>query len=685
VAANLLAAVLMVVFLSSGRDLGGVTQTIAVEDENGAVTERVVPKSEYRRRLLVFYPDHADGDDESCSSETMAFLLSLDLSQDGFVDAVLPMTIIGAFRDAGSDDGHGLPQQLKRKIARDAHISHFMTGSLARQDGEWQLVSELHESESGKVVARRTITAADQFAMTDLVSRQLREDLGVPAAHLNDNPDLPIAELTSSDEQAVDSYIKALLAVTHHNDWAGAIPHLNNTVELDPNFTLAQFLVFAVQQTLGDADAASEAIAVAMDNIYRVPERIGFLIKSHYYYSEKQDSDKAVAVLKMWSQLYPNDVSAYEQMAIHMIIRQDIPGAIAAYEQILNIDPSRVQYLENLADLHRQLGDFDQAEDCLKRYVESFPARADGYEHLADFYSLIGRLDEAREALSQAQLLDPGNLELALGLIDLDIKIGKFDESEQALAAMLAEAKGTRDRLRIYGRQLNLAGLQGRPDEVIAILEAFHAARLEIQNPLQAKLIYSLLLPQVCSAGRPAETLEMLAEVESQMAAPYDDLTGVGEAWVYADLGQVAEARASLARALVVVEAFKFETLRAQIALIEGMIAEADGQLAEAIVHYRDAKDNAIQITPVFKFQLIRALRLNGQFDEAMDLLEESLKVDPAHPRYQLELAQLQYEKGNLSRARESLDRALSAWEKAGPEYRPAQEAQRLADQLKAS
>jgi len=685
VAANLLAAVLMVAFLSSGRDLGAVTQTIAVEDENGAVTERVVPKSEYRRRLLLFYPDHGAGDDDSFSRETMAFMLSLDLSQDDFIDAVMPMTIAGTFRDAGSEDGHGLPQQLKRKIARDAHIDHFMTGSLTRSDGEWQLVSELHESETGKVVARRTNKAADQFALADLVSHQLREDLGIPAAQLNDNPDLPIAEMVSADAEAVASYMQALVAVAHHNDWTGAVPHLELAVERDPDFTLALFLLFAVHQTLGNADAASADIAAAMDNIYRVPERLGFMIKAQYYYSEKQDADKAMAVLKMWSQIYPNDVSAYEQLATHMIIRQDLPGAIAAYEQILAIDPSRVQYLENLADLHRQVGDFDQAEECLKRYVEAYPARADGYENLADFYSLTGRLDEAREALSRAQLLDSGNLSLALGLIDLDIKIGKFDESEQALAALMAESETPRDRLRIYGRQLNLAALQGRPDEVISIIEAFHATRLEIQNPLQANLIYSMILPVVSMAGRPNEALVMLADVESQMPAPYGDLVGAGEAWVYADLGQVEEARTSLARAVAVVESFKFETMRAQIMLIEGMIAEAEGELDAAIAHYRDALDNAIKIMPIFKIRLIQTLRRDGQYDEAMTQLEEALKVNPAHPEYQLELAQLYYEKGSMAKARASLDRALTTWKKAGPEYRPAQEAQRLADQLKAS
>jgi tetratricopeptide (TPR) repeat protein len=501
VPANLLTAALVLVLLFSGRDLGAVTQTIAVEDENGAVTERVVPKNEYRRRLLIFYPENRASEDDAWVRETMAFLLSMDLSQDGFVDAVIPLSMPGTMQDAGSSDGHGLTRPLQRKITRDANIGHFLTGSIGQNDGQWQFTTELHESESGKILAQRTNAAADLFSLADLVSRQLREDLGIPAAHLDENPDLPISELTSTDLQAVASHVQAMLAITHFNEWDAAASHLEDAVERDPHFTLAQFLLFSVRKTLGDAEGASTAIAAAMENLYRVPERLTFLIKAQYYYDEKQDSDKALAVLHMWSQIYPNDVDAYEVQAIYYYVRQDLPSAIAAYEQILAIDPSRVKFLENLADLHTQLGNFDEAEGYLKRYVEIFPARADGYEDLSDFYSTTGRLDEARDTLAKAQLLEPENTKLVLSLIDLNIKVGKYRESEQALADLLKDAETARDRLQISVRQINLATLQGRPDELIERLESMYEAGLEILNPLQINIGYSQMLPAVSMVG----------------------------------------------------------------------------------------------------------------------------------------------------------------------------------------
>ncbi len=683
VPANLIAVGVLLVILFNGRDLGAVTETIAVEDENGTVTERIVPKNEYRRRILVFYPENSGPEEDVWAGETLAYLLRLDMSQDVFLEVILPSLIPNRLKEAGSEDGHGLPQPKQRKLARDAHIGHFLSGSLQHQGGLWQLTTELHESESGKISSQRTTEAADLFTLVDLVSRQLRQDLGIPAAHLEESPDLPIAEMTSSEIQAVASHVEATLMISHFNDWEGALPLLEGAVQSDPQYALAQFDLFAVLQSLGEEERASTAIAAAMENLYRVPERTSLKIKAMYYYNEKQDAEKSLAVVNMWTSIYPDDVEAYELQAIFYFVRQDLPKTIAAYERILEIDPSQVSYFENLADLHTQLGNYDEAEGYLKRYVEIYPTRSDGYEDLSDFYSTIGRMDKARDALAQAQLLDPENSDLTRSLIDLDVKAGKYAESEKALADLLTTAETTRDSMLLYARQVNLAGLKGRPDDLIDRIDSFHEATLKTQNPLQANLVYSMTLPAISEVGRPHEALERLAEIRLRVPPTYQDLVGVGEAWAYADLGLVQEATASLEAAKVIVEKLKFETFRSTMALIQGMITEADGDLDGAIPLYREAMETAIRTEPAFRIRLIRALRLAGKNDESMDVLKDSLKSEPAHPRYMLELAHLEHDQGNLDKARRHLAVALAAWADAGPEYQPAQEARQLADQLK--
>ncbi len=429
--ANFLAIVLLLFFMFRGQDLGAITKTIEVQDENGTVSERVVPKNQFRRRILIYYPENIGAQENDWARETINVLQALDLDQDVFVDPITPMSIVESLQDAGCDDGHGLTRPLQRKIAHDGHLAYFLTSTINQENGVWTFASELHESESGRILANRTAEATDLFTLADLTSRQIREDLGIPSSHLERSQDFPIAELTSSDLVAVKSQVEGMIAITHENDWAKAASLLDDAVERDPGYAMAQFLRFAVYQTLGQPEESTEAITIAMENLFRVPERTSFMIKSQYYFNVKQDADKSMAVLKMWSQIYPNDVEAYSMQALYYFIRQDLPNTIAAYEKILTIDPGQVKLLRKIASLYQQSGNLDEAERYFFQYVERFPTDTKGYCDLAYFYSSTGQLIEAREALEKAQLIDPGELDLVLGLVDVDIKSGKFDEAAQ--------------------------------------------------------------------------------------------------------------------------------------------------------------------------------------------------------------------------------------------------------------
>ena len=163
---------------------------------------------------------------------------------------------------------------------------------------------------------------------------------------------------------------------------------------------------------------------------------------------------------------------------------------------------------------------------------------------------------------------------------------------------------------------------------------------------------------------------------------PYTDLVGVGQAMVDADLGRVAEAKAALTAAVAVIEEFKFETLRPNVSLVEGMIAEAGSDLETAIRHYGLAVDTAIKVEPVFRLRLARALRLAGQEKEAHAVLADATKYEPSHPWFQLERAQLHFSQGDLVQTRQLLDAALATWAEAAPDFEPAQEARQLLARL---
>lgn len=680
--ANLIAAAILLAVMFSGKPLGAVTRTIAVQDEEGATTERVVPKSEFRRRVLVFYPENAGPAEDDWARETQAFLLFVDLNQDVFLEVMMPFGLAEAFERVGSPDGHGLTGSQRRTIARNAHYGHFVTSHVERGGKGWLLETKLHAAESGRVLASRDFEAESFFDLADQASLQLRKDLELPTAHIEESQDLPVSELYSENLEAVKLNVQATLAATHHNDWAGAAPLLEEAVALDPAFASAQFLRFAVNQTLGNREIAMEAITAAMENLYRLTERTSFLIKSQYYFDVVQDPDKAMAVLQMWSQIYPSDILAYTYRGIYLLIRNDVAGAIDAYEQILEIDPSQYRFLGELADLHQRLGQHDEAERYLLRYIDIFPARMDGYEDLSDLYTSIGRLEEARATLEKAQLLDPAAIDLALGLVDLDLRLGEFDSARAALTRELDRIETSRDRSKVHSRLMNLESLTGHPDAVVSAADSMYRAMLEFRNPLQVEVIMAMILPRLSTDGRPDEALERLRAARSRISKPFDKMTGASIARVLADLGRTDEARVALAEAVEIIDNLGYETLRPHVYLAEGRIAEIEGDLDLAIDRYRAAVEAAPQREPNFALPLARTLRLDGKRKESRELLDELLVRWPGLPEGYLELALLLEESGKIEEARGHLRHARSAWSDADPDFPAAARAAELAGRI---
>lgn len=677
--ANILAIVLMLFFVFRGQDLGAITQSIEVQDEHGVTSERVVPKAQFVRRILLFYPENIGDAQNDWARETLNVLQGLDLDQDVFVGVILPTSLPVAMKDAGSDDGHGLTRPHMRKMVNDLHLPYFLTSTINFENDVWIFKSEMHESESGRMVASHTTEAGDLFTLADLTSRQIREDLGIPSAHLKNNLDLPIAELTSNDLEAVKNMVEGLTVIALKNDWDKGAPLLEDAVERDPGFALAQLILFSVYGSLGQNEQAAEALTIAMDNHFRVPERTGFLIKSQYYYNVNKDSDKSMAVLKMWSQIYPNDVKAYSMQASYHLVQNELPEALAAYEKILSLDPYQVTLLRKIADLYQYLGNSEEAERYYLQYMGEFPSDTKGYRDLAGFYSKAGQFDKARETLEKAQLVDPNELDLILGLIDLDIKTGKFHESALALDAELGRAKTVRDRGQVLARRMNLHGLLGQADQLIRDLEFYQSAMLETQNPLQAKLVFAMILPQVSMVGQPQDALQRLDILAAEINSPYDQLVGMSRAWVLTTLGRSEEAKTNLASATEVVDMWKIESYRPYLLLVGGMIAEDEEDFSTAVSLFQEALETSLEIAPVHHLRLARALVKNDQLDEARKVLESAMKVNPAYPEYHLEMALILHDSGMSEKAKEHLAQAQNAWGKAHPDFIPAQRARELA------
>ena len=82
---NIILSAALLLFLFHGKDLGSTTQKVSYTDEEGKAVERIIPKSEFRKKVALFYFDNETGDlEKNWLQYGMVNALEMDLAQQVF-------------------------------------------------------------------------------------------------------------------------------------------------------------------------------------------------------------------------------------------------------------------------------------------------------------------------------------------------------------------------------------------------------------------------------------------------------------------------------------------------------------------------------------------------------------------------------------------------------------------------
>ncbi len=674
----LVVAILFLIF--HGKDLGAVTTTVAVEDENGKVTERVVPKTDYRKRIVLYAFENTGPADQQWLCHGLPVLLDNDLSQDPFVDTRLTAEMIAPLRDAGFPEGLDLPRALQRKVARESHYSYFLTGKVWREGEIDFIATELHASDTGRVLARREFQGPDITVLVDELSLQLRKDLDIPAGYINQHPDVAVAEIISDDLVAIEFFVRGAVMITLHNDWEAGKELLKEAAERDPTFALAQYLLSTSYSLTNHPEEAAIAINASMAHLYRLSERTQLQIKAVYYFNE-QDVDKSMAVLDMWTQLYPQDSEGFLQKAFFMILRNDRASAISAYEEVLRINPHQYEMLLRIGGLYQDEGDYPQAEKYLTQYAECFPTSIQAWTELADLYLDYGELTQAAETLEKALLVEPGHIATRCVLASIAARDGRFAEAGELLANLRTSANSGQELADVIEEQLKLSADRGRIGNARVFLDDYMTSVHELYDPTQISIIHALKLRFLVDVGKSEEMLVLIDNMVSTAGPMIDLMIAYFKFEPLIELNRLDEAQTIIDKAEELINQMKIEIWRSRIAEARGSMAIARSDFDEAKAFFRRAVETSPTSTRLQR-SLGRVLRLTGKFDEAEQVLNKVLKYDPANGQTNFELAKLFAESNQLTRAQEHLRLTLRAWEDADPDFIPAIEARAFSNTL---
>jgi serine/threonine protein kinase/tetratricopeptide (TPR) repeat protein len=364
---------------------------------------------------------------------TLKQALAVVLEQSPYLNIVPDQTVRRALQFMGRPADERVTGSVAREICEREHIKAMLSGSIASLGSQYVVALDATNCATGDSLAREQVTAATKEAVLSSVGKAastLRGRLGESLASIQ-KFDTPVTEATTSSLEALKAYA-AGDEMRNGGGEAESIPLFQHAIELDPNFAMAYARLSAVYNNLGEEDRAMDMAKKAFDLRERVSERERFYIDDHFY-TANGDIEKDKQTLELAISTYPNDSTAYANLAL-----------------IYNI----------------YYGQFDKAIGLANDFTRLEPAAPFGYVHAAGPYMALNRLEEARSTLQRAVDTKADNLFVHELLYDLAFLNGDAD-----------------------GMQRQMQWAEGKPSEYLLLNAAAEAAAAHGQMHRAEELI----------------------------------------------------------------------------------------------------------------------------------------------------------------------------------------------------
>jgi len=204
--------------------------SVSAEDETGTTVERTIPKADYRKSIAIFFFRNESGTDEDWVGWWLPHGIYLDLVQDYYFDNRDPFQLSRALADAvGSLDAITLA--LMQATARTSSLTHFLEGSVLQID-PYEVVIRLYQTAGGRLLVSHTYQGGSLGDIIDQISVDLKREMGLGNAQITQAQDLPVEALTSSSEEALESYTRGLVQVYYESNWINSMPYFEATTGL---------------------------------------------------------------------------------------------------------------------------------------------------------------------------------------------------------------------------------------------------------------------------------------------------------------------------------------------------------------------------------------------------------------------------------------------------------------------
>jgi tetratricopeptide (TPR) repeat protein/predicted Ser/Thr protein kinase len=452
-------------------------------------------------------------------------LLTVAIEQSRFLTVFPRARTVDTLRRMQKPIDARLDPATAREICLRENLQTLITGEVVPAGRGYRIAVRIVDPQSEMTLAALAEPLSGKQGLWDAVDRlsaKLREDLGEERSVVK-RDSVPLERATTRSLEALERFSRALrLQAADKIEEAQTL--MKAAVELDPEFAIAYSRLAIIQQALGAEEEALASSSHAYRLRDRVSERERYLIQANYH-TLRLDFEDALEDLRTLSALYPNDATAYGNLAATSALMDKLPEAIEAARRASQLDPKNALRRANVVDWLAQAGREDEALHELQagREMGVNGPSLSGSEAFA--WLMEGDVARARQAL---QTMAKGGAyfeNLArLYLAQLLIYEGKLEPAAEQLESDLTLDSGTGNEFYAAIRHYWLARLYlllGRKRPAMAHLDKLLATTRLTPLGLHQLRQAGLVCVEIGDVSRGQRVLQEIEQLQSSFPSNF--------------------------------------------------------------------------------------------------------------------------------------------------------------------
>jgi tetratricopeptide (TPR) repeat protein/TolB-like protein/predicted Ser/Thr protein kinase len=338
------------------------------------------------------------------------------------------------------------------EVARLAGVRDVLMGNFVKAGEAIRIDVTLQDAASGRIVTADHLDAPSEsnlFSTVDDLTRRVHGRLAgtgaraAPASLVN-SPAATAArpssgmyrdlqDVTTSSIEAFQDYSQGVTLLESGRP-RQAEPLLLKAIAIDPTFALAMVRLAAVEFNLVRPDASAEYARRALSLSSRLSSHDRLYLEGFSYGADEETVERGIAAYQQLLVLDPQHYTAKHNLAVLDADVGQFAESARLGEELRQNAFVIATTLGNLAEAYMALDEFDQARAVLDELQRRFPG-ADGYRARAGVLTAFGRLDDARAAYDQADAIDGGDSSALIGRWALAVLTDQWATADALVAA----------------------------------------------------------------------------------------------------------------------------------------------------------------------------------------------------------------------------------------------------------